>query len=135
MEDKELKFRLDVMGLIGLILSFVSILLSFNLSTSDIAISTGIFLVMIAKYIYLSLNKIINKQGEEIKKINENFNIQGEISELKAKVDLLMNYLPHKMKNKRGRSGDITEILIRIIQILGIAFAFYIILKALNLIP
>lgn len=121
--SRGLKF--DLLGFIALLTTFVSILLSFNLSTEEIVLSTGAFLIMIAAYIYFAFKETINQQSHEIKKIKEKLNIYREINEIKAKIELLMN-----MK-KRG-NADATEILIRIIQIAAIIFAGYIILKALG---
>ncbi len=58
-------------------------------------------------------------------KINEKINIYRDISDLKAKMDLLLN-----MK-KRGQA-DFIEVIIRVIQIGAIIFSGYIILKALG---
>tara|TARA_Y100000034_G_C6884879_1_gene406111 strand:- start:177 stop:458 length:282 start_codon:yes stop_codon:yes gene_type:complete len=89
-------------------------------------LSLGVFLLTIASYLFLSIKTLINIQGKEIKKTNEKINIYKDIYDLKAKVDLLFN-----MK-KRGNI-DLTEILMRLIQIGAIVFAAYIILKSLGI--
>lgn len=125
----KLKTNFDVLGFIALILTFISILLSINtLSVPEIFISIGIFMIIIATYVYLSFYSIINQHAEEIDKINRNINIYKEISDLKAKVDSLVN---NQMK-KRGQA-QLVPILIRIIQIVAIIIAVYLILKALGI--
>lgn len=127
-DTNSLKFSFDILSFIALTITFISILFSFNLSIQEIVMSVGIFLIIIATYAYLSLKEIINRHAEEIKKMNEKINIYKDISDLKAKIEILMNYF--KMK-KRGQA-QFTEVLIRIIQIGAIIFAVYIILKALG---
>jgi len=80
--------------------------------------------VVLATYMYLTFHRIINHQGKEIKKLNEKINIYENLSDLKAKVDMLMR--------KKGQS-DIIEFLIKIIQIVAIVTAGFLILRALNL--
>jgi len=123
-----LQFRFDTFGFIALVMTFVSILFSFNLSLSDIITATSVFLIILATYIYISFKDIINQHAQEISKINEKINIYKDISDLKVKLEFLMNSL--KMK-KRGK-GDLVEVFIRIVQIGAIIFATFIIFKALG---
>jgi len=126
MSKNGLEIDFDILGLIALFLTTISILFSFNLSIKDIVMSVGVFFILIASYAYLSFKNIISKHAKEINKINEKINIYKDISDLKAKVEVLFN----KME-KRGQA-QIIEILIRLIQIGAIVFAGYIILKALG---
>ena len=124
----KLEFTFDTFGLIALIFTFISVLFSFNLSSSEVILAVGVFLIILATYVYLSFQMIINEHGKEIKKLNEKINIYKDIFDLRAKVDFLFNKM-----GKRGQA-QVVEILIRIIQIAAIVFAGYIILKALGLI-
>ncbi|MAG01754.1 hypothetical protein CMI42_00285 [Candidatus Pacearchaeota archaeon] len=126
MKNNNLELRFDLFGFISLFLTFISLLFAFGLSLEFMILSLGVFLLTIASYLFLSIKTLINIQGKEIKKTNEKINIYKDIYDLKAKVDLLFN-----MK-KRGNI-DLTEILMRLIQIGAIVFAAYIILKSLGI--
>lgn len=128
MGKHNLDANFDVLGLIALALGFISVLFSFNLSLPDIIMSVGIFLVIIATYLYFSFRSVLNHQAIEIKKLKEKLNIYKDISDLRTKVEILFDNF--KMK-KKGQSIPI-DLLIRIIQILAIIFAGYIILKSLG---
>ena len=121
---KDNKLEWDWLGIAGIVITFISILVSINLSPQYFIIAVGIFLIIISTYIFNTIKNTINKNSEEINKLNEKINIWKDISELKAKVDFLM-------MNKRGR-GDFADILIRMIQIVGILAAFYLIFKAIT---
>lgn len=92
--------------------------------------SMGVFLIVIATYVYFSMRNVIESHTVEINKLNEKINIYKDISYLKAKIEILMNN--SKMK-KRGQA-QLTDTLIRIVQIAAIMFAVYIILKAIGII-
>jgi hypothetical protein len=129
MSNKNLDLKFDVLGIISLVLTFISILFSLKLSIENTILSVGVFLIIIATYLFIVIRNNIYEHAKEIEKINEKINIYRNISDLNAKVELLMNL---KM-GKRG-NGDFVEIIIRIIQIAAIIFAGYIILKALGVV-
>ena len=51
-ENKGLDFELDTLGIISLTLTFISILLSINLSLNTIVLSVGVFSIIVATYMY-----------------------------------------------------------------------------------
>lgn len=124
-ENNGLEMNIDILGIIALVFTIVSILVSFKLSVYDVILSVSIFLIILATSAYLSFRNVINKHAKEIKNIKEKLNIYKELAELRAKMDLLYN---QKM-NKKAQVNFV-EILIRIIQIGAIIFAIYIVLKA-----
>jgi hypothetical protein len=121
-----LKLEFYLLGFIGLMLAFISIIISINISQQEIMLAIGSFMIVLASYVYITLRGTMNKHAKEINKINEKINIHRDISDLKAKVEILFN----KME-KRGQV-QLADVLIRIIQIVGILIAGYIILKALG---
>lgn len=129
MNQNNLGLKFDVFGLFALVLTFISILVSIaSLDFSEIIISIGIFLIIIATYVYLSFFNIINQHAKEIDAINEKINIHKDISELKAKVEFLFNNVQMK---KRGQT-QLIPVLIRVVQVVAILVAIYLILKALG---
>ncbi|MDP2947614.1 MAG: hypothetical protein Q8N88_05860 [Nanoarchaeota archaeon] len=111
--------EVDTIGIIALVLTFISFLFSFNLSSSDITLSVSIFVLILVTYFYFTMRGIIDFHQVEIKRLNEKVNIYKDIAYLKAMVD------------KRGQVIPL-DILMRTIQIGAIVFAVYMILKAIG---
>jgi len=123
-----LRFKFDTLSFVTLAMTLISILFSLKLAISETILAIGIFLIILAIYIYLNFKTTLNSHATEIGKLNEKINIYRDISDLKAKVKILFN---KETMKKRGQV-DLTEVLIRIVQVLAILFAGYIILKALG---
>jgi len=124
--NKDLEIKFDLLSFAALVLTFISIAFSLKLSSETTILAIGVFLIIIATYAFLIFKDTINSHAKEIKKLNEKINIYKDLSDLKARVDIIF----HNM-GKRGNT-DVLEIFIRLIQIAAILFAGYIILKSLG---
>lgn len=128
---KRFDFNKDITSFISILITLAALLFSINspeiFSRYSIPLMVILFLVL---FIYvINYFKIgIEEHEKEISKINEKINIYKDISDIKAKVELL--FINNKMK-KRGQSIPV-DFIIKIIQIGAIIFAIYVILKALG---
>jgi len=124
----ELEFKADAFSVVAIVATIISIIISFNLPVIYLIISIASILFAFFTYVVLSFGIVQNRQGLEIKKLNEKLNIHKELIDLKAKV----NYLIDKM-GKKGQN-DFAILLIRLIQIVLIGVAVFIILKGLRVV-
>ena len=69
MSNQDLEFKFDLLSFIGLLLTILSVVLSYNLSFENTVLSIGIFLIVLSTYFFISMRDSINDQAREIKKM------------------------------------------------------------------
>lgn len=87
----ELDFQVDALTLISLIATFVSIFISINVNLSffEIIASISVFFTILALSLHIPFKRVLSRQSEAIKKLEEKINIYREIGELKARMNVL----------------------------------------------
>jgi hypothetical protein len=127
----EFRFGKDLLSFVSIITTLFALIVALiSPEIAKIYLIPLIVILFIVLFLYIInyFRKQLEVHSKEIKKMNEKINIHRDISDLKAKVEILMK---GPNMGKRG-NADLVEIIIKVIQITAIAIAGFIILKALG---
>lgn len=121
-------FGKDILGFISILITIFAVLLSLVFQSNSFEYLIPLIIVLGISGLAYIINYFrlgIEIHEKRLNKLDEKINIYKDISDLKAKVDLL--FAQFKM-NKRGQ----IEVIIKVIQIGAILVAGYFIITALN---